>query len=167
MSNVEVRVSKDFYPVVGSTRDAVLRSIDEKGPHKGGDHFVAYTSWDVTWGFELRDVRGLLHVVSPFASVGAHVILPSWKDKTKAPKDLREHVEKSIDAIQKHESEHVAMAIEAGDKALKKLRSIRPARDLDRKRIDGLVGAEIAAIQKRERWHDKVTKNGITQGTWI
>jgi predicted secreted Zn-dependent protease len=168
MSDVNVKVTKETYVVGGSTRESVLQSIDEHGPRRGDDHFVAYTSWDVTWGYDLRqDSAGLTGVANPVVSVGAHVILPDWKGERDAPGELRRRLARSFKAIKEHESEHVAMAIEAGQLALAKLRSVRPARRLTRASVDALVGAEIAVVQAREKKHDRVTKNGITQGTAI
>jgi len=146
----------------------VLQAIDAEGPHKDGDRFVAYTSWDVSWAYDLpEDARGIARVADPVVKVGAHVILPNWTGSERASAGLRKALAKSFGAIEEHEAEHVALAIEAGQRALTALRGVKPARGLTRARVDAIVGREVAVVQARERRHDLVTKNGLTQGTAI
>jgi predicted secreted Zn-dependent protease len=169
MRDDNVTVTSQSYPVVGTTREAVLRSIDRNGPHKDGERYVAYTTWDVSWSYNLRKGRGdLVSVVDPEVKVGGHVILPEWRSAADAPPDFRAKLARSLRKIEMHESEHLGLAIMAGERALSTLRKLKkPQRGLTRERVDALVGAAIAVIQKKEKDHDKETQNGLKQGTGI
>jgi predicted secreted Zn-dependent protease len=166
MRAVQVKVTRDTYPIDGSTREEVLRTINERGPRQGADRFVAYTSWQVTWTYAIdKDGRG--GVRDPVVNVTAHVTLPEWRGEQRATPAFRRRCRRALSAIREHETEHLAMAIEAGEMAYNVLQATRPATGLTRERVDALVGEAIAVVQEKEKHHDRVTQHGITQGTSI
>ena len=167
MSDVAVRVTQETYPILGTSRSEILRSIERRGPRKNGDRYVAYTTWDIGWDYDLRPEGGTVRVVRPRVHVSAHVILPTWREKHKAGGDLVQSWNRAIEAITSHESEHIALGMQAGHRVLDRLRRIAPSRSLDRAAVDDVARQEIAVIQAREKKHDRDTKNGLTQGTWI
>ena len=167
MSQVRVSVERTDYPVSGDSREAVLQSIEQNGPERKGERFAAYTDWEISWNFALRpsSKRGLFHVTDPSVQAKVLVTLPSRKIGSGAPSSFRAQWNKARTALERHEAEHVAFALAAGERVLAKLKKLGPLRSSNRATVDEIVKREIGVIQKEERQHDKTTQHGITQGT--
>jgi len=171
MSKVSVVVERTSYPVVGASRREVLDSIDKNGPERKGQKFAAYTEWEISWDFAIQPARRkgqeVFTIANPSVQAKVLVTLPVWKAPSNAPESLRTSWQRASKALQHHEADHVAFALAAGERVLRRLMKLGPLKAADRSAVDDVMRAEIGKIQLDERSHDKKTKHGLTQGTYL
>jgi predicted secreted Zn-dependent protease len=151
---VETDVSTRYYPVRGTTTQAIFAAIDANGlVERSGQRALGLTSteWKLSSGDV--DVRAV-PCVFPSLTVTLHVVimLPRHETPDDLPADLRDRWDRFVARVAAHEQRHVDIYLE-GAKAMKtRLEATRTAvscADLE-KGIDAAWRAQQADIERAQ-----------------
>lgn len=159
-----------YYDVQGTTRQALRRSLAERGPiGDDGVRYHAYTRWFVRWNYRLASSAGGCRVDSLEVSLEATMILPRWSGSKDAPASLRRQWERYVAALRLHEEGHYAHGVAVGDEVRRRLAALGGTENCGRlrQRVDAEGEAVLEAYRKREREYDLHTGHGVTQGARI
>lgn len=162
---VDVQTSVRRYRVVGQTPEAVFRSLVASGPRNGDRAFFGMTESDMglqyrtaesAEGCWLADVRVRLTVTTT---------LPEWEGATAAPSGMHRDWTRFLDALERHEAEHGALAVRGVEKVRAAVEGLRRPTcaevEAEARRRLSRIEIEIEASHRR---YDEQTGHGHTEG---
>jgi predicted secreted Zn-dependent protease len=164
------RVHTSYYYVAGTSATVLAAQFDQKGPvGEDGKRYPAKTRWDVQWKFNHDQKGETCGARDVTVAIGVAQNLPKWSGEDKGPEALRKRWEKFAAALKKHEDEHKAHGIKAGEEIEAALQAIKPAsncEDLD-KAANAAGEKVIEKYRKRDQELDRSTDNGRKQGATL
>jgi predicted secreted Zn-dependent protease len=151
---VETSVSTRYYPVRGTTTQAIFAAIDANGlVETRGQRALGLTSTDWKLNSGEVDVRAV-PCVFPSLTVTLHlaVMLPRHETPDELPADLRDRWERFVARVAAHEQRHVDIYLEGANAMKTRLEATRTAvscADLE-KAIDAAWRAGQADIERAQ-----------------
>lgn len=163
----EVYVDYETYEVRGETAEQVRRAMNAQGIlWKDGKTYDAFTSWDVSWSFELRQGRRGCYVESVHTVVKVSQRFPRWKDRFFAPPELQEKWNAYRKALREHEDGHKGIALRAAREIESSLAGLdaSPSCRETSLRANALARQILQKHREQEEAYDETTRFGATQG---
>jgi predicted secreted Zn-dependent protease len=167
-SQPTVKVSYTYYPIVGTTMEALRSQMSQKGPtdRLTGEHFDANTDWTVQWNYRFVRNGGLCSIGVAHTDVTITFTLPKWKVPVKVDRSLVREWNRYMGSLQIHEDGHRDHGIGAGSDVLQALRSL-PAYSSCQQLATAANSAAKAVIRhynQKDIEYDAMTQHGSTQG---
>lgn len=135
-----------YFSVGGTTLDELEAQLNARGPHvkSTGRRHPGATQMQFNTRLGYAEQKGSCRITEATVTVKAKVILPRWRQRSKAEQDVRLIWDTLSDDIKRHEDQHVAIAQ-------------RHARELERKlvRLGRQKNCAVAA-EKAKATADKV-----------
>jgi predicted secreted Zn-dependent protease len=166
----EITIRCRSYIVTGSTL-AELRHELDRGVLDPYDNtrVAALTSWYVRWRYRYTTSSQGCSISDPTVSVRFMFVVPRWKAKADAERDLVEEWNRFYVALWRHERGHVRNALLAADEieeTLEKLAISQTCEQLEAE-ADGAGARILKKHRARDRTYDAATAHGETQGAVI
>lgn len=151
-----------YYPVKGSTYQALIQSLRLNGPK--GHH--ALTTWHIHWSYAYYTNLSHCRLIEIEVQKQAKVILPRWVNEPKTDSPLRSEWHRYMKALAAHEKQHIQHASHA-QKAIKQalyaLPMMRGCEEMSKKATQTAHLILAQAIEADEKL-DKETKHGKQNG---
>lgn len=164
-----VRWTTNFYSVTGATIPELRQSIRENRPWKQRVGHDAMTDWLVNWQFTVVPVADGCRCVSFITRTEIAITLPRWTAPAEAPEATRKVWRQYIEALERHEAGHGAIALAAAAELGKRIQSPGATADCDelKRWIEGMCPLVIAGFRSRDQAYDEKTRHGETQGAML
>lgn len=153
------------WPVRGVSRDALTSWLVENAPALGEKRVWGRTDW--TLRYRYRTVSGPVGCAldGVRVRVSATVLLPSWRDRERAPAPVRRRWDLFHRALVEHELGHRDVAVEAGGLLRRRLAALRAP---DCGALDEAVSDVLDEVVSRgdalQLRYDGETRDGRAQG---
>lgn len=144
--------SISYFDIRGNTADELDAALNAKGPTAMGASSRHPGATRIRFGGEATYVQrdGQCHIGGARVTVTVEIILPRWRDRSRAEPRLSAVWDKLAADIRRHEEQHAAIARENAAKMEKAILALPPARDCDA--LQGRVDAEsVHAISAHDR----------------
>ncbi|MDZ5696982.1 DUF922 domain-containing Zn-dependent protease [Chelativorans sp. M5D2P16] len=101
-----------YFPVGGMTLTEIERQLRERGPRleSTGQRHPGATSMEFTTRIDYAEGDGYCHVADARVSVEAKVLLPKWRDRRRAEREVRLIWDTLSRDIKRHEESHLSIA---------------------------------------------------------
>ena len=162
-----VKVSTNYYPVVGTTEREIHRSIRLSNPWKDQERKDAETQWNIQWSFTLAPTKTGCSLQSLETKTTIAITLPQWKPGPDAAPDLIENWKRYFAGLVMHEDGHHKIALAGAAEMRKRLAVIQEGKSCDEltERLNKIGRQVTEACRVRQEQYDKETRHGATQGT--
>ncbi|RIL09657.1 MAG: hypothetical protein DCC75_06055 [Proteobacteria bacterium] len=158
-------VAIQYYQVSGSTYEELSGSLRQNAIiARTGTLHTAKVDWKINWKFE-KDEDGKYDFHNPKLSYEMVVTLPSWSPPPGVDPQLVERWDRLLKALITHEHGHVNNFIDAYNRisySVKRVAKRKP--NLTLEEANKLASSILSQVKIRDRYYDKVTKHGQTQG---
>lgn len=147
------------FPIAGSTGEALLRQLEQKGPKHGfTSRAIAQTRYTMNSGADWTHADGVCKVTRPQVRLDINYIYPAVKGEVSG--HLRGRWQRFMAGIRKHEEQHGRLAREMAteaDKAIAGLK-VQDGKDCGKLRAEmkRVVAAIVARYEARQRQFDAV-----------
>jgi len=163
---VDVEETLEHYDIAGSKAGQLKRAMKRLGPREGGRRYVAYTEWILTWTYTFDERETECRFDSFDVRAAITTILPRWDPGDDASVELLERWERFVEALERHESGHARIGVEAAasiDAAVSALGPRATCDELERE-ADVTARDKVDRYRRRERRYDEETNHGRAQG---
>lgn len=147
------------YSVSGETFAEVLSRLKEEGPKdQYGIARYAVTKWSLRWGVNREENK-------PEVSKSIKVVLPDWRDKATASKEMQKEWNRFYQAIVSHEQQHAHRASQTArtiESEIQRLLDSKPKVSLEE--INRVANKFIRENQEWDLEFDKKTRHGREEG---
>ena len=151
-----------FYEVAGIEHEALLASLNERGPNG----FHAHTQWRVLYAYKTAMRGGQCAVTLVETQVKSDMLMPRWSKRHGASADLVARWQAYEAKLLEHEEGHVRHGQELAAALEAELPRLPPARDC--RALDAAVRVRFEELQKvytdKDKAYDARTQHGRMQG---
>ncbi|MEZ2127344.1 MULTISPECIES: DUF922 domain-containing Zn-dependent protease [unclassified Sinorhizobium] len=159
-SEVVVRNSYSYFDIRGKTADDLDRELAKHGPSTQGNDNRHPGATRIRFGGDVTYAQrgGWCYVANVRVTVDTQIIMPRWRNRRNAEKDLSIVWDTLASDIKRHEEHHAEIArnhARAMEKEIRKLRPQRSCETLQRKVADESTQA-IAAHDRDQARFDRV-----------
>lgn len=162
-----VRESVEHYEIRGSTAKQLKEEMKRLGPRNGGQGYIAYTKWRVTWtyAFSQRDEECVLSSFD--VAVDVTITLPEWDhEEADADPELVARWERFSSALEAHEEGHRRFGVESAAAVERRLSALgaEPTCDDLEHTIGKTARGIVESYRQNELRFDEDTKHGRASG---
>jgi predicted secreted Zn-dependent protease len=157
----------EYYEIQGNTARELHVQMSENGSlWKDGRKYASVTSWQFAWNYD--HVRTEQHCSADAFTTAVAITFrfPRWQRPSDAPPALVDTWESYVQNLERHETGHRDMAVEAAADLNQAVANLPPAAtcvELDRQ-IKTLCSARIRKLNHDEKAYDVTTDHGMKQG---
>jgi len=168
-SLADVRHTREttYYDVTGSTARELRDQIEQLRPRgDDGGRYDAYTRWRLEWRYMYRETRDACRLASFKVTLRTTIHLPRWQAPPGAAADLEARWNAYVDALDRHEQQHEAIAVEAAETIEREVSAIDRAPDCAtlEARVNARAEALMEDYKARQRDFDMQTAHGRNEG---
>ncbi len=153
------------WPVRGVSRDALTSWLYEHAPALGRKRVWGRTDWTLRYRYRTRSGPEGCGLEGVRIRVAATVLLPSWRDRERAPAAVRRRWDLFRRALVEHEVGHRDRALEVGTMLRRRLARVRAP---DCRSLEAEVAAVLEEVVSRgdalQTRYDGETRDGRAQG---
>lgn len=161
-----IREDVRYYAIEGRNEPELVAQMNAKGYPGEGRRYWAYTSPQLSWSFDVKDVGGRCALVDPKVSLTITTTLPSWTPPSGTSAAMVAKWRELDRAMRHHEGEHAQIARDMAAALVALMRD--HGTDVSCDRLDALMQAEGRAIMQRAdaagRQLDARTGHGASEG---
>lgn len=153
------------YDVYGTDYSSLIRSLAVNGPKVNGSSFHGMARWNVSYKYETKAAAKQCKFSQFELKIAGEILMPSWRDESNAPADLRQRWSRYYSALKAHEEGHVQHGNELALRVREHLLGLgnfdcAASADLAQREFERIYNN----VKDRDREYDQRTQHGATQG---
>lgn len=150
-------VSINYYDIESTDAHGIRNELSAKAPHLNGERFRSVTHWHLKWRWEAAPDGGC---GTAYAQVifNAEIMFPRLARPNALTPQVAESWRSYINALARHEANHVRYAYDHRDKVLNAVRSASCAE------ANAAGHREIAELKQTQAAYDEQTNHGAREG---
>ena len=155
-----------YYEVTGSSAEELRASILRLAPRDHtGKRGVGMTSWQVRWGYEVKQTASACVRTSLDIKVNLVIALPRWKNRYD-DSGLADRWNIYLAALEGHERGHLEIALRGAQELHEHLSRISSAKTcaLLEQSLDSTANDLLDDLNRVQVDYDRRTQHGLTQG---
>ncbi|MGZ9722307.1 MULTISPECIES: DUF922 domain-containing Zn-dependent protease [Rhizobium] len=132
-AEVVARKTISYFDIKGSTADELDASLNERGPLAMGSssHHPGATKIRFGGNATYSESGGRCYISGVKVTVTTEIILPRWRDRRNASKQISMIWDTLAADIRRHENRHVEIARQHAEQMERQILALRPAADCD------------------------------------
>ena len=165
-TGLTIAESTQYYEVAGSSADELRAAIALRAPRDHtGQRGVGMTSWEVRWGYQLKQTASGCTRTSLKMEVNLVIALPRWKNRYDNTA-LADRWNTYLAALEGHERGHLEIALREAHEIYAQLSRLNSAKTcaLLEESIDSTGKTMVDDLNRVQSDYDRRTKHGATQG---
>lgn len=155
-----------YYAIDGRNEPELVAQMNAKGYASGHSRYWAYTSPQLAWNFDVKDLGGRCVLVDPKVSLTITTTLPSWTPPSGTSPTVVAKWHELERAMRHHEGEHAEIARTAAERLVALMREHRT--DVSCDHLNALMQAKGRAIMQSADAAgirlDAQTRHGASEG---
>lgn len=153
------------YPVRGTTRDEIRRSLMANRRQSVGGRFQGVHSWRMTWSYRYAPIGGACRMTSVEVRLVSETVLPRWEDRARADSTLAAEWDTYIGRLRTHENNHRAIAYRGAREVHRQLKRLTsPNCSTMSAWANQAAQGVLRRYNERNRAYDEETGHGRTEG---